>query len=85
MKTTIEISDDLFRRAKAAAAMQGRSLKDFVAAGLRKELGETAEDESGEGRALTLHDRMKDLCGIIGDEVPSDYATNEKYMQGFGE
>ena len=31
MKTTIEVSDDLYRRAKAEAALQGRKLKDLVA------------------------------------------------------
>lgn len=31
MKTTIEVSDDLYRRAKAEAALRGRKLKDLVA------------------------------------------------------
>ena len=35
MKTTIEVSDDLYRRAKAEAALRGRKLKDLVAEGLR--------------------------------------------------
>ena len=30
MKTTIEVSDDLYRRAKAEAALRGRKLKDLV-------------------------------------------------------
>jgi len=34
MKTTIEVSDDLYRRAKAEAALRGRKLKDLVAEGL---------------------------------------------------
>jgi hypothetical protein len=29
MKTTLELPDDLFRQAKATAALQGESLKDF--------------------------------------------------------
>jgi hypothetical protein len=28
MKTTVEVSDDLYRRAKAEAALRGRKLKD---------------------------------------------------------
>ena len=35
MKTTLEIPDDLFRQAKAKAALEGRKLKDVVADGLR--------------------------------------------------
>ena len=35
MKTTLEIPDELFRQAKAKAAMEGRKLKDVVADGLR--------------------------------------------------
>ena len=35
VKTTLEIPDDLFRAAKAKAAMDGIRLKDLVAEGLR--------------------------------------------------
>ena len=35
MKTTVEVSDDLYRRAKAEAALRGRKLKDLVEEGLR--------------------------------------------------
>jgi hypothetical protein len=35
MKTTVEVSDYLYRRAKAEAALQGRKLKDLVEEGLR--------------------------------------------------
>ncbi len=34
MRTTVELPDDLFRKAKARAALQGRPLKDLVADGL---------------------------------------------------
>lgn len=85
MKTTLELPDDLFRRAKAAAALQGRSLKEFIAAGLRKELGE-GSDGNSEREKLSLHDRMKDVCGIGPHvELPEDFLTNPKYMDGFGE
>jgi len=36
VKTTLEIPDDLFRRAKATAALRGESLKDFVTTALRE-------------------------------------------------
>ena len=35
MKTTVEVSDDLYRRAKAEAGAQGRKLNDLVEEGLR--------------------------------------------------
>ncbi len=35
MRTTVELPDDLFRQAKSRAALQGRSLKDLVADGLK--------------------------------------------------
>ncbi len=38
MKTTIEIPDELFRRAKATAALRGESLKDVVANALEEHL-----------------------------------------------
>jgi hypothetical protein len=38
MKTTIEISDDLLRRAKTTAAAEGTTLRALVESGLRNEL-----------------------------------------------
>jgi hypothetical protein len=35
MRTTVELPDELFRQAKARAALQGRALKAIVADGLR--------------------------------------------------
>jgi hypothetical protein len=37
MRTTIEIPDDLFRRAKATAALRGSTLKDLVVRALERE------------------------------------------------
>ena len=44
MKTTIEIPDPLFRKAKSRAAERGQSLKDFVADALQARL---AADSGG--------------------------------------
>lgn len=41
MKTTIELPDELFRRAKAVAALRGESLKQLITESLRKEIGGT--------------------------------------------
>jgi hypothetical protein len=38
MKTTIDIPDPLLRRAKAAAAKRGQSLKDFLSEALAEKL-----------------------------------------------
>ena len=38
MKTTLEVPDPLFRKAKATAAARGQSLKDFVTEALRDKL-----------------------------------------------
>jgi hypothetical protein len=35
MRTTVELPDDSFRKAKARAALQGKALKDLVAEGLK--------------------------------------------------
>jgi hypothetical protein len=40
MKTTLELPEDLFRQAKATAALRGESLKEFVTAALRVHLEE---------------------------------------------
>lgn len=42
MKTTIELPDDLFREAKAHAALRGESLKNFVREALEEKLGREA-------------------------------------------
>jgi hypothetical protein len=39
MKTTIEMPDELFRKAKAVAALRGQSMKDFITELLTREIG----------------------------------------------
>jgi len=91
MRTTVDIPDELFRRAKSQAALQGRKLKDLVEAGLRL----VVDGAGNEGKAPdrrqpvkrptpgSLHERMQDLCGIIEDGPP-DLSTNSKYFDEFG-
>jgi hypothetical protein len=43
LKTTIEIPDPLFRRAKAAAAERGQSLKDFFTEAVQDRLQRNTE------------------------------------------
>jgi hypothetical protein len=79
MKTTIEVSDDLYRRAKAEAALRGRKLKDLVAEGLRLVL-ETPREKPGRRSLAKL---MKSACGTVDSGV-SDLASNPKHLTGFG-
>lgn len=43
MKTTLELPDLIFRKAKATAAERGQSLKDFVTEALRDKLARNAD------------------------------------------
>ena len=80
MKTTIELSDELFRKVKAEAALRGRKLKDLVEEGLRLVL----ETPRSRGRMKPgLHDLMKDSCGVVDSGV-SDLGSNPKHLKGFG-
>ena len=47
MRTTVEIPDDLFRKAKAHAALKGIMLKDLVVSALRKELARSNPPRKG--------------------------------------
>ena len=47
MKTTLDLPDPLFRRAKATAAERGQSLKDFVTDALREKLSGNAPASQG--------------------------------------
>ena len=78
MKTTIEVSDDLYRRAKAEAALQGRRLKDLVEEGLQRVLQTPAKR-----RPSTLAGLMKNARGTIASGVP-DLGSNPAHMAGFG-
>ena len=86
MRTTIDLPDDLFRRAKASAALRGRKLKDLIEEGLRMALDQPAAGETPEAaptKKPSMHDLAKDL--IFEDvEGPTDLSTNPKYFDDFG-
>jgi hypothetical protein len=64
MRTTVEIPDFLFRQAKATAARQGTSLKDFlteaVRAQLRKKSGVASQNKSWMRAFGSLHDLYRE-------------------------
>lgn len=80
MRTTIDLSDDLFRRAKAEAALRGRKLKDLVEEGLRRVLEQPG---SLPVEPASLHDLMQDCCGVA-EPTPPDYSSNPAHLDGFG-
>jgi CRISPR/Cas system CSM-associated protein Csm2 small subunit len=51
MKATIEIENDLYRRAKIAAATRGRKIKELVAEGLQRVLNDSAVPMTGRHQA----------------------------------
>ena len=82
MRTTIDLSDDLFRRAKAEAALRGRKLKDLVEDGLRRVLDQP-DSPTAAPAVTSLHDLMNDCCGVA-EPTPPDYSTNPVHLDGFG-
>ena len=79
MKTTVEVPDDLYRRAKAEAALRGRKLKDLIEEGLRLVL---ASPQTARKRP-SLAELMKDARGVVDSGVP-DLASNPDHLAGFG-
>ena len=82
MKTTLEIPNDLYRKAKIKAATEGRKLKDLVTDGLTLVLqGTRTATEARE--APSAYDVMKEACGCL-NSGKTDLASNPKHMKDFG-
>jgi hypothetical protein len=79
MKTTLELPDALYRRAKSMAALRGRKLKDLVEEGLRL----VVEGPRKAGREQSLAELMKHARGVVDSGVP-DLASNPRHLEGFG-
>ena len=69
MKVTIEVSDDVFRKAKAHAAARGISFRELVESGLRHVL---REDPSSRKFKFKLRD-----CSFRGDGLAQGVAWDE--------
>ena len=61
MKTTVEIPDSLFRQAKATAAQQGTSLKDFLTEAVREQLRRKASPPSPNKPWMRAFGGLRDL------------------------
>jgi len=79
MKTTVELPDDLYRRAKAEAALRCSKLKDLIEEGLRLVL----EGPRKTPQPPSLTGLMKGACGVVDSAVP-DLASNPEHLKGFG-
>jgi len=79
MKTTVEVPDELYRRAKSEAALRGRKLKDLVEEGLRLVLEASRETS----RPQSLAELMEGACGTVDSGIP-DLASNPEHLTGFG-
>ena len=78
MKTTVELPDDLYRRAKAQAALSRRKLKDLVEEGLR-----TVVEAQSDSPPKRLADLMKKAQGVVRSGIP-DLGSNPDHLSGFG-
>jgi hypothetical protein len=79
MKTTVEVPDELYRRAKAEAALRGRKLKDLIEEGLRLAL----ESPGKTRRNPSLTGLMKRARGVIDSGV-TDLGSNPGHLKGLG-
>ena len=76
MKTTLEVPDPIFRRAKATAAERGQSLKDFVTEALRDKLARDAALAKmsephwmrGFGKLKRLHKETRRVQSVVDKE-----------------
>ncbi|CAN5278720.1 hypothetical protein BH10PSE6_BH10PSE6_09540 [soil metagenome] len=79
MKTTVDLPDELYRRAKAEAALRGKKLRELVAEGLARVLEAPAEQRP----KAKISPVMKRARGVMDSGV-SDLASNPKHLSGFG-
>ena len=76
MKTlTLRIDASLDRWLTEEAKRLGRTKSALVREALLR--------QRNGARPLSVHDRMKEVCGIIKGR--RDLSTNPKYLEGFGE
>ena len=77
MKTTVELPADLLRRLKAAAALQGRTLKDLMIEALREKLQQRRDQPTGwravlgkapKGAVRDVDARVRDLEMVNPDD-----------------
>lgn len=78
MKMTVDLPEEVVRRAKAFAALRGGKLRELVLDGILRVL-----DHPEPERPRRLKRRFGDGCGMVNSGV-GDLASNPKHMEGFG-
>lgn len=69
MKTTLELPDELYRQAKALAALKGQSMKEWLTLLLRREIGEPAvASASDRQQEIDTFNRELDRLGALVSE-----------------
>ncbi|MBC8326651.1 MAG: hypothetical protein H8E27_13615 [Verrucomicrobia subdivision 3 bacterium] len=63
MKTTIEMPDTLFRQAKAKAALQGKSMKQFVNEAVQQQVEKSSEGSKAKPKWMKGFGVMKKYPG----------------------
>lgn len=73
MRTTIDLPDALFRRAKATAALRGTTLKNLMIAALERETGPDSPPKTSKKRPFPIihlkHTKKLDLTGFNFDDL----------------
>ncbi len=85
MRTTVDIPDELMKKAKMKAIEEGLSLKDLFTRILEKELAETSSQMSippwkqlkGKGSAAALKPGESGFDDYSGPDWHSDFPVNE--------
>lgn len=78
LKTTIEISDDLFRQAKAQAALQGIRLRDLVEYGLRLAMEAPQSPTNGKRTAFPLIKGSSNASVLTDEQVSATLAEMDE-------
>ncbi len=79
MKITIELPDDLYRRAEAEAALRGCKLDNLIQEGLQRVLGSPRKAAT----QASLAELMERANGIVSSDV-DDLGSNPAHLENFG-
>jgi hypothetical protein len=77
MKTTVELPDELFRRAKATAASRGMSLKELFT--------EAVEERLGQGGSRPTEPTWKELAGELAPLRRETRRIQQRIDEEFGQ
>jgi len=80
MKATIDVPDDLYRRVKAKAALQGRAIREVAIELFQRWL---EQDASQERPPVAAHEMLKENRGSHHSGI-RDLGIEPKHMEGFG-